>query len=67
MDVTHTISRDTWSTQLRAKLNKVASTEKAGVVEGDEATRIAAKKEMMDKINKAYTAAVEKFKVPVIK
>jgi hypothetical protein len=48
-------------------LNKVPATEEVGVVEGNEADRIRAKKEMMKDINAAYTKAVAKFKVPVPK
>ncbi len=67
MEVSHTISQDTWSTQIGAMLNKVPATEEVGVVEGNEADRIAAKKKMMKDINAAYTKAVAKFKVPVPK
>ena len=38
--------------------------EKAGVVEGDEESRLAAKRVLLDQVNSAYEKAVEKFKVP---
>ena len=64
MGISHTIDQGTWSTQIEAILNKVPSMEKAGVVEGTEESRIAAKRAMLDKVNDAYEKAVEKFKVP---
>ena len=64
MGISHTINQGTWNTQIEAMLNKVPSTEKAGVVEGDEETRMEAKRDMLDKINAAYAKVVDKFKVP---
>ena len=64
MGISHTISQGTWNTQIEAMLNKVPSTENAGVVEGDGADHIAAKKELLEKVNDAYAKAVDKFKVP---
>ena len=64
MGISHTVSQGTWNTQIEAMLNKVPSTENAGVVEGDGADHIAAKKELLEKVNDAYAKAVDKFKVP---